>query len=112
RELARVARPGGRVCAIDTDWTSLTVDLGAQYEELVDRVIGHFLTAGPGRTVAHTLRRRFLRVGLSDVEARVVPMTFTSRTDAAEVIPQLHEGVPPDTGLVPLADLDAWDAAS
>lgn len=112
-ELMRVVRPGGRVCVIDSDWPSLAVDLGDEHTALVARVVEHFLSLDQGHhaSISRTLRRRYLRAGLTDVAVRVLPFTFTSLGDVAQIFPQFDERVPPFAGVVPAADRDAWLAA-
>jgi ubiquinone/menaquinone biosynthesis C-methylase UbiE len=113
RELMRVTRPGGRVCAIDSDWPSLAVDVGDEHTALAARVLDHFLAIDQGRhaLTTRTLRRRYLRAGMTDVAVRVLPFTFTSLSDVAGIFPQFDERVPPVAGVVPDADRDAWFAA-
>lgn len=110
REALRVVRPGGRVCAIDTDWPSIAVDVGEEHTALAARVLGHFLTVVRDRDplITRTLRRRYLRAGMVDVAVRVLPWTFTSLSDVAGIFPQFDPRVPPEAAVVPDADRDSW----
>lgn len=111
REMARITRPGGRVCLIDTDWESVAVD--GLPAELVDAVRARYAA----RRVRHhvdmgrTLRRRLMRAGLRDVTAIPVVCHFTRPAQAARVLPMFDPAVPPEAGMVPEADRAAWFAA-
>ena len=100
-ELARVTRPGGRVCLVDTDWESGAVDgvpqslVATVREHLLTRVIMHHSDMG------RTLRRRLLRAGLADVTAVPVALYFGDPDFAAPVLPMVDRRVPPEVGMIP-----------
>jgi SAM-dependent methyltransferase len=110
-ELARVTKPGGRVCLIDTDWDSIAAD--GLPADLVDAVA----TALRARDLLHhrdmgrTLRRRLVRAGLEDVRAEAVPLVFTRDAEPGPVLPMFDPKVPPAAGLVPPEVRDEWFAA-
>jgi ubiquinone/menaquinone biosynthesis C-methylase UbiE len=107
-ELARVTRPGGRVCLIDTDWESIAAD--GLPAELGDAVRRHF-TARQHRhhlDMGRTLRRRLVQAGLHDVTAIPVVCYFTHPSQAGHVLPMFNKAVPPDVDVVPSAIRDAW----
>lgn len=83
RELARVTRVGGRVCVIDTDWSSSTGD-GFDY---LDEVTGSFFPKGRDGATGLTLRSRMVRAGLQETTVLPVTLHFTSPADAAVVSP-------------------------
>jgi ubiquinone/menaquinone biosynthesis C-methylase UbiE len=107
RELARVTRPGGRVCVIDTDWASL-VDDGL---ERGDDILRALLAAGAFKhpTVGRTIRGRMVAAGLSDVTTLPVTLRFTSPEDAGGVIPIFGEAAGSQlSGIVPAELLEAF----
>jgi ankyrin repeat protein len=65
-EFARVTRPGGRICLIDTDWESLAFDglPDAWAAEVTAHMHGG---TADGQPIGRTLRRRLVRAGLSEV---------------------------------------------
>lgn len=83
KELVRVTRPGGRVCVIDTDWSSLVSD-GFEYLDEVDEKLA---AAGPDLAAGRAIRSRMVRAGLQEVNAIPVTLRFTSPADAAVVSP-------------------------
>jgi ubiquinone/menaquinone biosynthesis C-methylase UbiE len=107
-ELARVTRTGGRVCLIDTDWTSLAFD-GVD-SALARAVIEH--ARGPLTPVrgdlGRTLRRRLLDHGLREVTAIPVTCYFPDPASAAVVLPMINPGVPGETWKAPAGLREAW----
>jgi SAM-dependent methyltransferase len=96
-EFARVTRPGGRVCLIDTDWESLAFD-GVRadlYAEVEQAMSGQ---ANRPANTGRTLRRRLLTAGLGDVAATPVTMFFGTPESAAAVVPFVDPAAP--TGLI------------
>jgi SAM-dependent methyltransferase len=95
-EFARVTRPGGRVCLIDTDWYSLTFDgvsealAAAVLDQMRLRLAGHH------RDMGRTLRRRMVSAGLRDVQPTPVTCCFVDPASAAVVLPMVNPAVPRD----------------
>lgn len=79
-ELARVTRPGGRVCVIDTDWSS---SVGDGFDHL-DEVVGSFF---PGHSAGRCVRSRMVRSGLRETSVLPVTLRFLSPADAGVVAP-------------------------
>lgn len=107
-ELARVTRPGGRVCLIDTDWESLAfdglpTDMVTAMTQTTGSVVHH---ADMGRT----LRRRLVRAGLGEVTCEPVPLWWTNPEDASVVIPLVNKQIPPEAGIIPAELREHWFA--
>jgi ubiquinone/menaquinone biosynthesis C-methylase UbiE len=81
KELARVTRPGGRVCVIDSDWSSSVSD-GFEY---LHEVADGFYPAGHDLAAGRTVRTRMVRAGLREVTVLPVTLRFTAPEDAAVV---------------------------
>ena len=110
-ELARVTKPGGRVCLIDTDWDSVGAD-GVPRELFVrlrdhafSRVMVHH------RDMGRTLRRRMLHAGLAEIRAQPVALYFGDPESAMAVLPMVSRLVPPQAGFIPDDMRDEWFAA-
>jgi len=110
-ELARVTRPGGRICLVDTDWESVAVD--GLPAALVAEVRAHLLglILRHHRDMGRTLRRRLVGAGLAEVTAVPVALYFADPIAAATVLPMVNPMVPPDAQLVPAALRDDWFGA-
>ncbi|GAB7045822.1 methyltransferase domain-containing protein [Catenuloplanes indicus] len=112
--MARVLRPGGRLCLIDTDWQSLQLD--GSPERLHDGGMELFAEwQGKFRSVVsppsgRTLRRRLVEAGLTDVRTEPVTLVFTDLDEARPVMPfgpEMFESVGmADRAAGWLADLD------
>jgi ubiquinone/menaquinone biosynthesis C-methylase UbiE len=81
KELARVTRPGGRVCVIETDWSSPAC-AGFEY---LDEVRDSIYPAGYDMAAGRAIRSRMVRVGLQETTAFPVTLRFMSPEDAAVV---------------------------
>jgi len=67
-EMVRVARPGGLVCIVDTDWRTFVADIAEP--ELTDRFLTALNTFRPGTPAAGAMLTNWLRdAGARDVEA-------------------------------------------
>jgi SAM-dependent methyltransferase len=112
-ELVRVTRLGGRVCLVDTDWESLTVD--GLPDELVatmrEAVVAGTRRRGHLPEMGRTLRRRMTGAGLTDVMARPVTLCFPDQAAAAAVIPLFNPQIPREAELVPEDLREDWFAA-
>ncbi|MFD6970011.1 methyltransferase domain-containing protein [Streptomyces sp. NPDC059949] len=82
-ELARVTRPGGRVCVIDTDWAS---SVGDGFDHL-DEVVSSFFTGHSAATAGRSVRSRMVRSGLRETSVLPVTLRFLSPADAEVVAP-------------------------
>ncbi|WP_078918112.1 methyltransferase domain-containing protein [Streptomyces sp. NRRL WC-3725] len=85
KELIRVTRPGGRVCVIDTDWTSFVWD---GFDHMAD-VAEQFPFPHPA--AGRTARARMVKAGLGATTTLPVTLRFTVPEDAAAVVPFFDE---------------------
>src|SRR3954447_23577498 len=107
-EMIRVTRPGGRLCLIDTDWSSLAFDAGPA--RLADTVVAHMHGRLTPRQLdmGRTLRRRLVGAGLADVTATPVTCLFGSPASAAVVLPMVNPRVPAEAWMTPPGVRDEW----
>ncbi|HET6482413.1 MAG TPA: methyltransferase domain-containing protein [Actinoplanes sp.] len=93
-ELVRVTRSGGRICLIDTDWSSLAFD--GVPPGLARTVVADMHGRLTPRQVdmGRTLRRRLVGKGLSALTATPVTCLFGDPASAAVVLPMINPLVP------------------
>ena len=109
-EMVRVTRPGGRLCLIDTDWSSLAFDgvppglartvVAAMHGRLTPRQVD----------MGRTLRRRLVGKGLRDIDATPVTCVFGDPASAAVVLPMVNPMVPEQVWATPPGVRDTWFA--
>ena len=107
-EMIRVTRPGGRLCLIDTDWSSLAFD--GVPARLADTVVAHMHGRLTPRQVdmGRTLRRRLVGAGLTEVTATPVTCLFGDPASAAVVLPMVNPMVPEAHWTTPPGVRDEW----
>ncbi|WP_345630722.1 methyltransferase domain-containing protein [Rugosimonospora acidiphila] len=110
-ELVRVTRPGGRVCLVDTDWESMTVD--GLPDHLVTlfkaHLYGRVMREQPG--IGRTLRRRLTRAGAVDIEAMPVTCYFATPGASISVLPMFDPQLAGRIGIIPDDIHDEWFTA-
>jgi ubiquinone/menaquinone biosynthesis C-methylase UbiE len=109
-ELIRVTRPDGRVCLVDTDWSSLSfdgmpVDMTAEFLSTVRQRFAAFRSP-----IGRTLRRRLVAAGLEDIEATPVTCFFGDPVSAAVVLPMVNSEVPEAAEMIPAELRERWFA--
>lgn len=106
-ELARVTRPGGRLCLLDTDWWSLAFD-GVE-ATVAGSVLRHTRGLLPRQgDMGRTLRRRLVDHGLTQVQATPVTCFFPDPESAAVVLPMVNPLVPAGTWPTPPGLRETW----
>lgn len=108
-ELARVVRPGGRVCLIDTDWESFLTD--GMPEDLVAEMTALSRKLGLLRPSGRLLRGRLVRAGLRDITVEPVTIALTDRAAAETIHPSFKPVVIRGMDVVPEELADLWFAA-
>jgi len=107
-ELIRVTRRGGRICLIDTDWSSLAFDgVPGRLADAVSADMHSRLHPGQG-DIGRTLRRRLVEAGLDDVTATPVTCFFGDPASAAVVLPMVNPMVPAEAWLSPSGVREEW----
>ncbi|MGX6606847.1 methyltransferase domain-containing protein [Micromonosporaceae bacterium Da 78-11] len=107
-ELIRVTRPGGRLCLIDTDWSSLAFDgVPADLARIVVADMHGRLTPRQ-MDMGRTLRRRLVGAHLTDVVATPVTCFFADPASAAVVLPMVNPLVPAAAWLTAPGVRDEW----
>jgi len=107
-ELARVLRPGGRMCLIDPDWDTALVDGSPEafndYARTVFASQSELRPAGrSSMSSGRTLRRRMLHAGLTDIRLEPITVAHTELAALRLVLPMRRE-TPVSEALKPTFD--------
>jgi ubiquinone/menaquinone biosynthesis C-methylase UbiE len=108
-ELARVVRPGGRVCLVDTDWESFLLD--GMPEDLVGEMLAVRRGLGMLKPVGRQLRRRMVTAGLKDIAAEPITIAITDRPTAETIHPAFSAKTVRVPGLIEKRLANAWTTA-
>jgi SAM-dependent methyltransferase len=108
-ELVRVVRPGGTVLVADPDYATQVVNVPDQ--ELATRVLA-FKLRRRHASLAHQMSRLFTQAGLTSVAVEVAPIVVRD-PEALDHALGLRDwaGLAADQGLLPRADVAAWESA-
>jgi SAM-dependent methyltransferase len=106
-EMARVLAPGGRLLALDTDWSSLVIEAG-DADALAERCLAHTKTRFVQPLAARRLRRLLTDAGLRDVSLTPTAFGYTRLHEAATLLPMVNDGVPAEADFVPRDDRPEW----
>jgi SAM-dependent methyltransferase len=88
REAVRVLRPGGRLVAVEPDWSTAALDL--EPPELARLAATAVAASVRHATVGRTLRRRLLDAGLEAVEVRADALVITDPAALGAADPSLR----------------------
>jgi SAM-dependent methyltransferase len=110
-EMVRVVKPGGRICLIDTDWSSLTADglRPGLIRETLD--FAHGLMPGRDDAIGLSLRRRLMRAGGRAVRAEPFTIATSDVRTAAELVPIFDPARAASIGVIPPRLLPAWESS-
>jgi arsenite methyltransferase len=107
-EMARVARKGGIVVAIDSDWDMLALDLPEQVMERSERIIAAAkAVALKEPKIGRRLYGLFREAGLNDVKAEIFAVTDTTGRYSTTFNVSLSRYAK-DSGGVTAAEIEAW----
>jgi ubiquinone/menaquinone biosynthesis C-methylase UbiE len=106
-ELVRVARPGGRVVALDPEPETLVID--AEDREMTRKVVTYFSNSGRNAWVARQLRRLFHEANLTEVAVFADTVMLTTYAEANQVL-QLEDKAAriQAAGTASEAEVTAW----
>jgi ubiquinone/menaquinone biosynthesis C-methylase UbiE len=110
-ELARVTKRGGRVVAVDTDWSTFSIDTPEPAtERALARVIAERVL--PNGYAARQLWRLFVLQGLADLSVDMIPLYVTDLNVARHILPlEEAEARALADGLLSAEDVARWRAA-
>ncbi|HET6480599.1 MAG TPA: methyltransferase domain-containing protein [Actinoplanes sp.] len=111
REMVRVVQPGGRICLVDTDWSSLTADGVPQ--PLFDDMSAFVRNYAPGRDnrMGLSLRRRLIAAGGRSVHAEPFVVATSDVRTAAELVMIFDPPRAGSLGLIAPELAPAWATA-
>ena len=109
-EMARVARPGGRIVVADVDWGTLVI---AGADPSITTTITDFLESRIRHSrVGRDLRRLLVRAGLPDVDVEIRPVTYEPFAVADKAFSLRRvAGWAVQGGVLSSTDAESWFAA-